>query len=45
MSILIKLDAEILIGVISYNQRADIYNYLHGYDGTISTYIQGQSHK
>lgn len=43
MTILMKLDAEVLIGVMSYNQRADIYNYLHGYDGTNP--IQGQSHK
>ena len=34
MSMLMKLDGEILIGIMSYNQQADIYNYLHGYDGT-----------
>ena len=29
---LIQLDAEILIGVMSYKQRAEIYNYIHGYE-------------
>lgn len=32
MSMLIKLDADILIGLMSYKQRADIYNYIHGYN-------------
>ena len=27
-----QLDAEILIGVMSYKQRAEIYNYVHGYE-------------
>jgi len=29
---LLQLDAEILIGVLSYKQRAEIYNYVHGYE-------------
>jgi len=29
---LIQLDAEVLIGVMSYKQRAEIYNYTHGYE-------------
>jgi hypothetical protein len=32
MSLLQQLDAEILIGQLSYKQRAEIYNYKHGYD-------------
>ena len=32
MSMLIKLDADILIGLMSYKQRADIYNYIYGYN-------------
>ena len=32
MSLLTKLDADILIGVMSYKQSADIYNYTHGYN-------------
>lgn len=32
MSMLIKLDADILIELMSYKQRADIYNYIHGYN-------------
>ena len=32
MSMLIELDADILIGLMSYKQRADIYNYIHGYN-------------
>ncbi len=31
MSLLTKFDAEVLIGQISYNQKADIYNYNNGY--------------
>lgn len=27
-----QLDAEILIGVMSYKQRSEIYNYVHGYE-------------
>jgi len=30
--ILSQLDAEILIGTLSYKQRAEIYNYVHGYE-------------
>ena len=30
--ILLKLDAEILIGIMSYKQWADIYNYVHSYE-------------
>ena len=38
MSMLIKLDADILIGLMSYKQRADVYNYIHGYnEGAKST--------
>lgn len=32
MSFLRQLDAEILIGQLSYKQRAEIYNYKHGHD-------------
>ena len=32
MSMLRQLDAEILIGQLSYKQRAEIYNYTHGYE-------------
>lgn len=32
MSLLQQLDAEILIGQLSYKQRAEIYNYKHGFD-------------
>ena len=32
MSLLEKFDAELLLGQVSYNQRADIYNYYHGYE-------------
>ena len=32
MSLLQQLDAEILIGQLSYKQRAEIYNYKHGHD-------------
>ena len=28
------LTAEILLGQITYHQKADIYNYIHGYDTT-----------
>ena len=37
MSLLNKLDADILIGVMSYKQSADIYNYIHGYDKRFRT--------
>ena len=30
--ILFQLDAEILIGTLSYKQRAEIYNCVHGYE-------------
>ena len=30
-SFLRKMDADILIGQVSYRQKADIYNYFHGY--------------
>lgn len=32
MSLLQQLDAEILIGQLSYKQRAEIYNYKHGHN-------------
>jgi hypothetical protein len=32
MELLKKFDAEILIGQVSYKQRADIYNYVFKYD-------------
>ena len=31
MALLTKYDAEMLLGQISYSQKADIYNYHHGY--------------
>ena len=31
MTVLRKYDAEMLLGQISYSQKADIYNYHHGY--------------
>ena len=31
MTLLQKYDAELLIGQVSYKQRADIYNFVHGY--------------
>lgn len=31
LSMLRRLDAEILLGQLSYKQSADIYNYIHGY--------------
>ena len=34
ISMLAKYDAEILIGQVSYKQKADIYNYHNGYDNT-----------
>ena len=37
MSILSQLDAKILIGQLSYKQRADIYNYTHKYEQQRST--------
>ena len=37
MSMLTKLDAEILIGLMSYKQSADIYNYIHGYNKGVQT--------
>ena len=43
MSILCKLDAEILIGQMSYKQRADIYNYIHGYEEGV-TAAASQTH-
>lgn len=35
MDMLYRLDKEILIGQVSYNQRADIFNDIHGYTGMI----------
>lgn len=32
MSMLRKLDAELLLGHLSYKQKADIYNYQYNYD-------------
>ena len=29
------LTAEILLGQISYKQRSEIYNYVHGYDSSV----------
>ena len=34
MKLLRQLDIELLIGQISYKQKADIYNILNGYDTT-----------
>jgi len=34
MSMLKRFDVELLLGQISYKQRADIYNVYHGYDAT-----------
>lgn len=31
MSLLTRFDAEVLLGQISYNQKANIYNYINGY--------------
>ena len=33
--LLTKLSAEILLGQMSYKQKADIYNCVHGYDSAI----------
>ena len=32
MALLDQLDAEVLIGQLSYKQRSEIYNIKHGYD-------------
>lgn len=40
MDMLLRLDKEILIGQISYKQRADIYNAIHGYSGDNSRYYK-----
>lgn len=32
VKMLIKFDAELLLGQISYKQKADIYNYSHSYE-------------
>lgn len=37
LSMLKKYDAELLIGQVSYNQKADIYNLSNGYDTTKKT--------
>ena len=34
MKIMHSLSAEILLGQLSYKQKAEIYNYLHGYDSS-----------
>lgn len=34
LSLLLKFDVELLVGQISYNQKADIYNLQNGYDAT-----------
>ena len=34
LSMLLKFDAELLIGQVSYNQKADIYNLSNGYETT-----------
>ena len=31
LSMINKFDVELLIGQISYKQKSDIYNYVHGY--------------
>ena len=31
MTLVQNYDAELLIGQVSYKQRANIYNYIHGY--------------
>ena len=37
MSLLKKFDLELLIGQLSYKQKADIYNVYEGYDNTKKT--------
>lgn len=32
MKLLKDFCAELLIGQVSYNQRCDVYNYIHGYE-------------
>ena len=41
--LLLGLTAELLLGQISYQQRADIYNYIHGYDSVKKQCVQNVS--
>lgn len=43
MGLLKRFSAELLIGQVSYNQRSDIYNYVHGYESKrkIATTLTG----
>jgi hypothetical protein len=43
MGLLKRFSAELLIGQVSYNQRSDIYNYVHGYESKrkITTTLTG----
>ena len=43
LSMLEKYDAELLIGQVSYQQKADIFNYQNGYDDSIKLSSQTQS--
>ena len=40
--ILSQLDAEILIRTLSYKQRAEIYNYIHGYEQVTKENVSDQ---
>ena len=40
-----QLDAEILIGVLSYKQRAEIYNYVHDYEQLSKEDIMNECHR
>ena len=42
--LLYQLTAEILLGHISYQQRSDIYNYVHGYDSARKQCNQPTAH-
>ena len=42
LSMLEKYDAELLIGQVSYQQKADIYNYQNGFDDFIKLSSQTQ---
>ncbi len=39
------LTAEVLLGQISYRQRSDIYNYVHGYDSARKQSVSTASHE
>ena len=38
MRLLVTFDADLLIGQVSYKQRAEMYNYVHGYEHAITTH-------